>query len=514
MRTLVYTAIAIALFVSASLAVVGIAQPAPVHWEAVNSEVSTGKNVRLDLRLVGADGKPVSGSISVASARLDMSPQGMPTMTTPLRPMAPSQPGMASFETDLSMTGRWALSITGKAAGQSQSVTGKVNFTVTEKHSEVMHKSASQGPRRVLYYRAPMGAPDQSPVAKKDAMGMDYIPVYSDEVGAALGSVRISPEKIQRAGVQTDVVKRVTLMRTVRAAGTVTPDETKLAIITTKFNGFVEQLYVSTTGAQVHAGQPLMQVWIESTDVLSKEIDYLVASSGGIRASVAQTINNLHLFGIPDSAIAEIKRTHQAVRSIVINAPLDGTVLEKPAVAGMHFTAGDVLFKTADLSTVWILAQVSERDLPAVHEGQVAKISFTDNPDMSFQGEVAFVYPALDPATRTAQVRIVVANPDGRLRSGQYADVTIKALAGEGPIMAISESAVLDSGARQIAFVAKGNGVFEPRDLVLGRRGDGYVEVRQGLSEGERIVVSGNFLIDAESNLQTALTALAPMGKQ
>jgi len=382
-----------------------------------------------------------------------------------------------------------------------QSVSGN---SLGEKRSEVMRKNITQEPRKVLYYRAPMGSPDTSPVPKKDAMGMDYAPVYADDAAPGAGAIRISAEKIQRAGVRTDVVKRMTLTKTVRAAGTVTPDETKLAIITTKFSGFVEQLFVATTGAQVRSGQPLMKVWIESPDVLAKEVDYVVALSG-VGASVTQAANNLRLFGIPDSAMAEMKRTRQAARSIVINAPIDGTVLEKPAVVGMHFAAGDILFKSADLSTVWVAAQVSERDLPFVQQGQKASISFTDNPEMTFQGEVAFIYPELDPATRTAQVRIVAANPDGRMRSGQYADVRINAVAGDIAVLAIPESAVLDSGARQIAFVAKGNGVFEPRALVLGRRGGGYVEVRQGVSQGEHIVVSGNFLIDAESNLQTAL---------
>lgn len=374
----------------------------------------------------------------------------------------------------------------------------------TEMRAKAAGGNDTQGKRRILYYRHPMGKPVTSPVPKKDAMGMDYIPVYSDEASGTRTSVRISPEKIQRAGVRTDVVKRMALAKTVRAAGTVMPDETKLAIIATKFSGFVEQLYVGTTGAQVRSGQPLMKVWIESPEVLAKEVDYVVALSG-VGANVAQAANNLRSFGIPDSAIAEMKRTRQAARSIVINAPIAGTVLEKPAVVGMHFAAGEILFKSADLSTVWVLAQVSERDLLFVQQEQTASITFTDNPEMTFQGEVAFIYPELDPATRTAQVRIVVANSDGRIRGGQYADVRINAVAGDIAVIAVPESAVLDSGARQIAFVAKGSGVFEPRALVLGRRGGGYVEVRRGLSEGERIVVSGNFLIDAESNLQTAL---------
>ncbi|MGQ0741076.1 MAG: efflux RND transporter periplasmic adaptor subunit [Alphaproteobacteria bacterium] len=386
---------------------------------------------------------------------------------------------------------------------------GDSSEIASEQNSGIARKSTAQNESRILYYRDPMGRGETSPVPKKDAMGMDYVPVYADEAGGRPGIIRVSQEKIQRAGVRTDVVKRMILAKTVRAAGTVVPDETKLAIITMKFSGFVEELYVSTTGAQVRAGQPLMKVWIESPEVLAKEVDYVVAL-GGSAAGIAQAANNLRLFGIPESAIAEMRQTRRAARSVTIEAPIDGTILEKPAVVGMHFAAGDVLFRSADLSTVWVLAHASERDLPFLLQGQTAKIAFPDNPEMTFQGEVAFVYPELDAATRTAQVRIVVANPDGRIRAGQYADVTINAATDNFAVLAVPESAILDSGSRQIAFVAKENGVFEPRALQPGRRGAGYVEVREGLREGERIVISGNFLIDAESNLQTALGAIAP----
>jgi len=402
------------------------------------------------------------------------------------------------------IAGLFIAQTVGTQSVRAQPPTGNATPGAADKHSGEVRKNAPRGERKILFYRNSMNSADTSPVPKKDGMGMDYVPVYAEQMSEAGGTIRISPEKIQRAGVRTDVVKRMMLTRTVRAAGTVTPDETKLAVITMKFSGFVEALFVSTTGAEVRAGQPLMKVWIESQEVLAKEVDYVVALRG-LAGSVAQAANNLRLYGIPDSAIADMKRTRQATRSIVIDAPIDGTVLEKPAVVGMHFAAGDTLFKSADLSTVWVLAQVSERDLPIVQQGQMTRVVFTDNPEMTFQGQVTFVYPELDPATRTAQVRIVVANPDGRIRAGQYADVNIGARVTDVATLAVPDSAVLDSGARQIAFVAKGNGVFEPRALVLGRRGGGYVEVRQGLREGERIVVSGNFLIDAESNLQTAL---------
>jgi len=225
-----------------------------------------------------------------------------------------------------------------------------------------------------------------------------------------------------------------------------------------------------------------------------------------------QAVRNLRNYGIPDSAIAEIRRSGRATRSITLSAPLNGTVLEKAAVEGMHFNAGDALFKTADLSTVWVLRQVSERDLAGLRLGQTAKISFRDAPDLSSLGRISFISPVINPDTRTAQVRIAVNNAGGLLRIGQYADVNIEAPVSDLPVLAIPSSAVVDDGSRQIAFVALPGGVFQPRALVLGARVGGYDEVRSGLSEGDRIVTSGNFLIDAESNLQTALQTFTPAG--
>ena len=364
---------------------------------------------------------------------------------------------------------------------------------------------AKAGQRRILYYRNAMGLPDTSPVPKKDSMGMDYVPVYADEVPATPGSFRLTTEKIQRAGVRTAMVTRMRLVNSVRATGTVAADESKQAILNARFDGFVEKLFVSTTGAEVRAGQTLMQVWIQSPEVLIREADFVGSLDSKQPAHAAQAAALLREYGIPPSAIAEMRRTRQPLRSIPIAAPIGGTVLDKPVVEGMHFTAGDTLFKTADLSTVWVLAQVSERDLAQLREGLMAKVTFPDDPGASFDGRVAFIYPDISPDTRTALVRLVVQNAGGRIRIGQYADVEIDVPVAAQPVLAVPDSAVIDSGSRQVAFLAKPDGVFEPRTLTLGARAGGYDEVRSGLSEGDRIVVSGNFLIDAESDLKTAL---------
>jgi membrane fusion protein, copper/silver efflux system len=483
----------------------------PLTFEALKGEIPMGKAVRLEVRLSGAGVAP--GLVTVTSSRIDMGPDGMPTMAAPLRQVESKIPGVLAFEADLVMAGRWALSLTAKVEGQSEPVKGMVIFTVVEKRSEAMPSAKSSSEeRRILYYRHPMGLPDTSTAPKKDSMGMDYIPVYADEVLGPTGTIRITPEKVQKAGVRTEPVTRRDLSRTVRAVGTIVPDESRLAVVAVKFGGFVEELLVPTAGVEVRAGQPIARVWIESTEILQKQADFLTALRGGASrgGDIASTERNLRLFGIPNQAIDQIRRSGEAVRSVVLNAPANGTVLDKPAVVGMRFEAGDALFRMADLSTVWAMVQVSERDLALVRPGQGATITLKAYPSEPVEGRVALVYPELDMATRTARVRIELPNPDGLLRGGLYAEAAIRASVGSEPVVALPESAIIDNGSRRVAFVSNGDGTFEPRNLTLGSRGNGYVEVREGLAEGERIVTTGNFLIDAESNLRTALTAFTP----
>ena len=485
--------------------------PAPLRWEATQARLPAGPSVRLEAHLAGADGVPVSGTPVVESARLDMGPDGMAAMTAELRPVPASGPGAVAYEADLVMAGRWALTLSARLDGHPQPAQGVVVFTA-EPVAEAMPIAAAGRERRVVYYRNPMGLADTSPVPKKDWMGMDYIPVYEDEVNDPHGTVRISVEKVQRAGVRTATVVRRELLRTVRAFGTVEADESRLAAVTARFDGFVEELLVPLTGAEVRAGSPLLRVWIESAEILQKQADYLLAlkNPAARPGDLERTEQNLRQFGLSADVIATLRRTGTPVRSLVLTAPRDGTVMRKPALVGMRFTAGDTLYGTADLSVVWVMARVAERDLALVHAGQSAQVTVNAYADMPLQGSVDFVYPDLDPATRTALIRVVLPNPDGRLRTGLYADVDIETPVQGEAVVALPESAIIDSGMRQVAFVSRGEGVFEPRTLVLGRRGNGYVEVREGIEEGERVVVTGNFLIDAESNLRAALAGFMP----
>ncbi len=393
---------------------------------------------------------------------------------------------------------------------------------VYDETSDAPSQPAPTGKGKILYYRNPMGLSDTSPVPKKDSMGMDYIAVYEGETES--GVVTVSPQRIQMLGVKTATVQvRPALTRAIRATGTVQAAENRIAVVPTKFDGFVEQLLVSTTGARVRAGQPLARVWIQTPDtvtqmgpnVVNRQIEYIVALQEHNAAAAAQAVANLRNYGIPLSAIAEIRRTGRATRTVTITAPLSGTVIDKPAIAGMRFNTGEPLFKIADLSTVWIMADVAEQDLGALRTGQPARVTLVAYPGRELLGKVDFIYPTLTANTRTARVRIVLANPDGVLRESMYASVAIDTAAtASGAMVVVPDSAVIDSGARQIVLVAKDQGRFEPRLIRVGARGDGYTQILDGVKVGERVVVGANFLIDAESNLRAALQSFSNTQEQ
>jgi Cu(I)/Ag(I) efflux system membrane fusion protein len=477
-----------------------------LHWEAVTPEVAMGENVRIEVRLAGSEKSIPADQIKVITQRIDMGPDNMAAMEAPLKPLPSPGPGVLAFETEFVMAGRWALTLSATVPGQTAPINGTVIYTVKKRAKQSEMPPAKD--RKIVYYRNPMGLPDVSPTPKKDSMGMDYIPVYGDEASAPNGAVQVSLDKIQRSGVRTTRVERRRLTKTVRAAGTVVPNEAGQAVVAVKFDGFIEALAVPVTGAEVRQGAPLMRVWIESSELLEKQVDYLLAlKRGGDKAELAKAERNLRLFDFPQSGLELLRRTSQPVRSLDWAAPISGTVMEKPAVTGMRFQMGDTLFKLADLSTVWIIAEVAERDLSAIREDQPVRIAFSAYPGELFDGTVAFIYPELNMTARAARIRIAVPNPERRIKIGLYADVAIDAASRDAPVIAIPQSAVIDNGMKATALVAKGDGRFEPRHLRLGQRGDSDIEVKEGLAEGEEIVTTGNFLIDAESNLRAALAA-------
>jgi Cu(I)/Ag(I) efflux system membrane fusion protein len=375
--------------------------------------------------------------------------------------------------------------------------------------------------RVVLYYRNPMGLQDTSPLPKKDSMGMDYVPVYADEE-APPGQLRISLDKVQKLGVKTEPAVSRELARTVRAVGRLQPDERRMVTVTTRFEGYIEKLLVNATGQPVTRGQPLMEVY--SPELVSAQEEYLIARKGretlrnGTQESLAgvdqladAALQRLRNWEISAAQLQRLQREGKVTRTLTLYSPASGVVLEKTAQQGMRFMPGEMLFRIADLSTVWLIADVFEQDLSVVKPGLAVKISVDAYPEHAFSGEVAYIYPTVSPQTRTAQVRVEMSNPDGLLRPELYASVQL-ASAGD-MALTVPNSAVIDSGTRQVVLVQREEGLFEPREVTLGRHSDGYVEVLQGVTEGEQVVVRANFLIDAESNLQTALGGFGGHGE-
>ncbi len=354
-------------------------------------------------------------------------------------------------------------------------------------------------PKKVLYYRNPMGLPDTSPVPKKDSMGMDYIPVYAggDEDGV---TVRIAPGKLQRTGVRTEPVSNRVIVRPVRAPGTVQPDERNVSVVTVPADSYVGKVEDVTTGDCVRKGQPLLQ--LRSPDLVAAAVQFQIGPGA---ESARRRLENL---AVSAEVIAEIERTHQIPPAFTWYAPRDGVVLVRNATEGMKMAAGDVLFRIADLSTVWVLADVPEYALASIEPGQAATIRVRSFPGRSFEGTVALIYPQVNKETRTTKVRIAIPNPDGVLRPDMYADVEV-ATGGGKPVIAAPNSAVIDTGTRQVVILDKGDGRFEPREVKIGAQGGGYTEIRDGVASGDRVVVAANFLIDAESNLKAALRTMA-----
>ena len=371
---------------------------------------------------------------------------------------------------------------------------------------------------KVKFYRNPMGLPDTSPTLKKDSMGMDYIPVFEGD-GDDGNTIKLSPAKIQRAGVETVIVRKMPSNRTIKAPGVVQYDERRISVVSPRFDGFVERMEPITTGQHVKKGTPLVTVFgqellsqgsrliIEQGPAYKGDEKFDLRTFKGESGSAIGAARRLRNMGVPDAFIEQIKREHRVPDTFTVTAPMDGVVLERNIVEGQAFKAGDVAFKIADHSVVWVNADVAEGDLTALQRGQKVSVTTRAHPGRSFMGEVALIVPHLMKETRTARVRIELPNPDLALLPDMYTDVEIATGGGE-PVVAVPSSAVIDSGNRQIVLLSSGEGRYEPRDVRVGRSGDGMVEIISGIAEGERVVVNGLFLIDSESNLQSALKSL------
>jgi len=388
-------------------------------------------------------------------------------------------------------------------------------------------QAAAKGERKLLFYRSPMDPKQTSPTPRKDEMGMDFVPVYSDEAGTDSGipgfaTVGLDARKQQLLGVRTAEVKRGPLSTSIRTVGRVAYDERRVHHVHTRFEAYVEHIAADFTGKFVKKGEELARVY--SPELYATQQEYLLAlrasrslgksgvtsvsQSGGQLLDAAR--QRLLLWQISPEDIRRIEEKGEAIRSLPVYAPISGYVTGRTAYHGMKVMPADSLFDIVDLSQLWVLADVYEYELPRLRLGQKAEMTLSYWPGRSWKGTVTYIFPAVDEKTRTVKVRIEVPNPLGELKPEMFADVTLQGQARE--VLQVPEEAVIDSGTRKVVFVSLGDGKLSPREVSLGDHGDGTLEVLSGLSEGDAVVLGANFLVDSESRLKAALGAMTSAG--
>ncbi len=370
--------------------------------------------------------------------------------------------------------------------------------------------------RKVLYWYAPMNPAYHSDHPGKSPMGMDLLPKYADDEPAPMapGTVKLSPDRQQLIGVRTAAVQRAPLTRTIRTTGTLTADETKIAHVHVKVKGWIDQVYVDFVGQLVKKGQPIFTLY--SPDLVATEQEYLIALRGekdlgqapypeisqGAESLLSATRDRLRLWDISDVQIDKLEKTGKVERTLTFYSPVTGFVLDRQAYPQTSVGPDKELYLVADLSDIWVNADIYEYEVPYIRVGQKATMQLSYSPGKTYTGRVTYVYPTVDPKTRTVRVRLEFPNPNFDLKPQMFADVQLNV--DYGANIVVPAEAVLDSGSRQTVFVAKGNGYFEPRDIKVGPRIDNQFVVLSGLKPGETIVTSGNFLIDSESRLSAA----------
>ena len=383
--------------------------------------------------------------------------------------------------------------------------------------------SRLSGGKKKLVYRSTMNPSEVSDRPGKDSMGMEMVPVETEEADdggvEGLASVRLSTAKRQLIGVRTTRVTRGPVVREVKTVGRVAVDETRLHHVHSKVEGWIEQLHVIATGEAVRKGQPLLSLY--SPELLASQQEFLLAlkasrdlsagSPSEARSRAQELVESarkrLLLFDLTEGQIDELEKTGQPTRTITLFSPLSGIVMQRNVTHGERIDPNTPLLDVADLSKVWVLASVYEYELPFVKPGQKAAMTLAYLPGKRYAGRVSLIYPILDAASRTVQVRLEFANPQGELKPEMYADVELQ---GElGVRTTLPESAVLSSGTRDIVFVDRGDGYFDPREVKIGVRLPGSVEILDGVRQGESVVSSANFLVDSESKLKAALEAAA-----
>lgn len=388
---------------------------------------------------------------------------------------------------------------------------------VTEKGDEARDQTPSE--RKIKYWVAPMDPTYIRDKPGKSPMGMDLIPVYEDEETVGEGVIKIDPVIVQNIGVRTTEVTMGPLERSIRIVGHVAFDEKRVEHIHTKVSGWVEELYVDTTGEEVRKNQKLLSIY--SPELVSTQEEYLQAMryakitgkskfediAGGGKALLDATRRRLLFMDISPKQIEELEKRGEIQKTMVLRSPVDGIVIDKKVLGGMKVNPGMELYTIADLRKVWIIGSVYEYELPFIRDGQEAEITLPYEPGVSYKGRITFVYPYLSPETRTVQIRIEFKNPGLKMKPDMYVDVTIKSKIADDATLVPSES-VIRTGTRSVVIKSLGEGKFFPQEVVLGPEGGGMFQVISGLKEGDTIVTSGQFLIDSESNLRETINKM------
>jgi Cu(I)/Ag(I) efflux system membrane fusion protein len=401
---------------------------------------------------------------------------------------------------------------------------GKIWQTLTLIALMTLETSCGRGEEPTAERRqAAQGSPESNKgIAGMEMKGSPGMETGGEMKGMSRGGIMVDPAKQQLIGMRMAEATYQSLDKTIRTVGRVDYDERKLKQISTKTEGWIERLYVDFTGQLVRRGDPLFSVY--SPELVSTQEEYLLAlqakkqtSSSPFHhvaaagSSLLEAVRRrLQLWDVTAEQIAELERNGRPTKTLTLVSPIDGFVIEKTALEGMRVEPSMVLYKIADLSTVWVYADIYEHELPLVRVGQQATVRLSYDPGQTFRGRIVYIYPYLDSKTRTAKVRFELPNTgDRRLKPGMFADIELKVPLGRR--LAVPREAVLDSGTRQIVFVDKGEGHFEPKEVTLGLRVDGQQEIVSGLKPGTRVVASANFFLDSESRLRESMGPMASM---
>ncbi len=368
-----------------------------------------------------------------------------------------------------------------------------------------------------LYYRNPMNPEITSDVFMQDQMGMDYIPVFADDAQSTgpAGTVQIDPVTVQTIGVRTAKAEHRSMAQTIQAVGRVDFDEQRLVQLHPKTEGWIEEMFIETTGEPVRADTILLSLY--SPQLVSTQQEYVLALKNletlrsspfddvrtGAEELVQTTEDRLRLFDVPNHQIDDLKRTLTVRKDLHIHSPADGIVIRIGAREGQYVTPQTELYSIADLSRVWVQVDIYEDELPWINIGDQAHMTVAAVPGRTFVGTLAYIYPYAESRTRTVKVRMEFDNPDLLLKPDMFADITIEADA-IPDVVAVPSEAIVRSGTREQVFVQRAPGKFEPREVSLGVSSDGWTRITDGIKAGDEVVVSAQFLIDSESKLREA----------